>query len=234
METRQLVYEMLTENTGKHFLDSGGTDGRMWQRNQKKTIEDFENEEEELYQLDAKYKEIYRTVSVFHYLTNNLEIDDICEEFNRIQEESNNWDADGDVYGVSKEAWSYINNLARIDYKEENWNCVNYFDVEIQRTWNTYNGESDLSQILQGANLTIDDEEYILIQIHNGADARGGYTDAKLFKMDEYCIHEYLQEWKDSSEIEEDITEGYIDILTDYWDENIKYTNEEVIEILGL
>ena len=219
METRQLVYEMLTENTGKHFLDSGGTDGRMWQRNQKKTIEDFENEEEELYQLDAKYKEIYRTVSVFHYLTNNLEIDDICEEFNRIQEESNNWDADGDVYGVSKEAYTML---------------MSHTDVDIQRTWNTYKGESDLSQILQGANLTIDDEEYILIQIHNGADARGGYTDAKLFKMDEYCIHEYLQEWKDSSEIEEDITEGYIDILTDYWDENIKYTNEEAIEILGL
>ena len=219
METRQLVYEMLTENTGKHFLDSGGTDGRMWQRNQKKTIEDFENEEEELYQLDAKYKEIYRTVSVFHYLTNNLEIDDICEEFNRIQEESNNWDADGDVYGVSKEAYTML---------------MSHTDVDIQRTWNTYNGESDLSQILQGANLTIDDEEYILIQIHNGADARGGYTDAKLFKMDEYCIHEYLQEWKDSSEIEEYITEGYIDILTDYWDENIKYTNEEAIEILGL
>ena len=166
METRQLVYEMLTENTGKHFLDSGGTDGRMWQRNQKKTIEDFENEEEELYQLDAKYKEIYRTVSVFHYLTNNLEIDDICEEFNRIQEESNNWDADGDVYGVSKEAYTML---------------MSHTDVDIQRTWNTYNGESDLSQILQGANLTIDDEEYILIQIHNGADARGGYTDAKLF-----------------------------------------------------
>ena len=219
METRQLVYEMLTENTGKHFLDSGGTDGRMWQRNQKKTIEDFENEEEELYQLDAKYKEIYRTVSVFHYLTNNLEIDDICEEFNRIQEESNNWDADGDVYGVSKEAYTML---------------MSHTDVDIQRTWNTYKGESDLSQILQGANLTIDDEEYILIQIHNGADARGGYTDAKLFKMDEYCIHEYLQEWKDSSEIEEYITEGYIDILTDYWDENIKYTNEEAIEILGL
>ncbi len=220
METKQLVYEMLTENTGKHFLDSGGTDGRMWQRNKKKTIEDFENEDDELYQLDAKYKEIHRTVSVFHYLTNNLEIDDICEEFNRLQDESNNWDAKCDLYGVSTEAYEHINGE---------------YVVDIERTWNTYNGESDLSQILQGANLTIEYEGYILIQIHNGADARGGYTDAKLFKLeDEYMIHEYLQEWKDSSEIEEEITEGYIEILTDYWDENRKYTNEEVINILGL
>ena len=220
METKQLVYEMLTENTGKHFLDSGGTDGRMWQRNKKKTIEDFENEDDELYQLDAKYKEIHRTVSVFHYLTNNLEIDDICEEFNRLQDESNNWDAKCDLYGVSTEAYEHINGE---------------YVVDIERTWNTYNGESDLSQILQGANLTIEYEGYILIQIHNGADARGGYTDAKLFKLeDEYMIHEYLQEWKDSSEIEEEITEGYIEILTDYWDENRKYTNEEAINILGL
>ena len=224
METKQLVYKMLTENTGKHFLDSGGTDGRMWQRNQRKTMQDFENEDEELYQLDAKYKEIYRTVSVFHYLTNNLEIDDICEEFNRLQDENDNWDASPwdskcNLYGVSIEAYEMLDEL---------------HDIEIHRTWNTYNGESDLSQILQGASLTIDDEDYVLIQIHNGADARGGYTDAKLFKMEEYMIHEYLQEWKDSSEIEEDITEGYVEILTDYWDENRKYTNEEAINILEL
>lgn len=29
-----LICEMLTENTGKHFLDSGGANGRNWQRNQ--------------------------------------------------------------------------------------------------------------------------------------------------------------------------------------------------------
>ncbi len=218
-DVKKVVYGMLTENTGKHMLDSGGSEGRGWQRNQKKTIEAFENEEEEIYQLDAKYKEIHRTVSVFHYLTNNLEIDDICEEFNNIQNDSDNWDADGDVYGVSKEAYAML---------------MEHPDVEIHKSWNTYNGESDLSQILQGTNLTINDEQYILIQIHNGADARGGYTDAKLFKMDECFIHEYLQEWKDSSEVEEDITEGYIETLTDYWDENIKYTNEEAIKILEL
>lgn len=217
--TKQLIYEMLTENTGKHFLDSGGTDGRMWQRNQKKTIEDFENEEEELYQLDAKYKEIHRTVSVFHYLTNNLEIDEICEEFNKIQDESNNSDADAYVYGVSREAFDHIDS---------------FWEVEIDRTWNTYNGESDLSQILQGANLRINEEGYILIQIHNGADARGGYTDAKLFKMEEYYIHEYLQEWKDSSEIEEDIVEGYINNISDYWDDTKTYSNKEALEILEL
>ena len=172
-----------------------------------------------VHELDTKYKEIQRTVSVFHYLTNNLEIDEICEEFNKIQEDSDNWDADADVYGVSREAFDHIDS---------------FFEVDIQRTFNTYNGDSDLSQILQGAYLRINEEDYILIQIHNGADARGGYTDAKLFKMEEGMIHEYLQEFKYSSEIEEDITVGYVNTLTDYWDENLTYTNEEAIKILEL
>jgi len=199
-DTKQLVYEMLTENTGRHMLDSGGTDNRGWQKNQKKTLQDFENESEETYEFDAKYKEIYRKVNVFHYLTNNLEIDEICERFNSLQNAFNNWDADGEVYGVSFQAFEYLKNN---------------FDIEVQRGWNTYNGDSDLSQILQGANLTINDEEYILIQIHNGVDARGGYTDAKLFKCDDGMIHEYLQEWKDGIEIEQDVEDGYIETFTD-------------------
>ena len=71
--------------------------------------------------------------------------------------------------------------------------------------------ESDLVQTLQGANLTINDEEYILIQIHNGADVRGGYTDAKLFKLnDEYMIHSYLFEWLEQEELEQRLEEEVV------------------------
>ena len=104
-------------------------------------------------------------------------------------------------------------------------------EVVCNRTWNTYNGDSDLSQILQGATILIDDEYYWLIQIHGGADARGGYTNAKLFKGGDYCegmINEYLSEYKESCEIEQDIEEGYIDTFTDYWNEDVTYNDEEV------
>ena len=214
MDTKQIVYGMLTENTGTHFLDSGGSDGRMWQRNAKKTMQDFENESEQSYEFDFKYNEIYRTVSVFHYLTNNLEIDDICEHFNKLQNENDNWNADGDFYGVSLEAGNFLNSLE---------------DVEIQRSWNTYNGDSDLSQILQGTTLEIDGEYYFIIQIHGGADARGGYTHAKMFKSGYFCdgnIHEYLSEYMDSYEMEDEME--YIETFTDYWDNSITYTNKEV------
>ena len=40
----QTIFEMITENTGSHMLDSGGAYGRNWQRNQGKTIDDFKNE----------------------------------------------------------------------------------------------------------------------------------------------------------------------------------------------
>ena len=189
METKQLIYEMLTENTGKHFLDSGGDDNRGWQRNQKKTLQDFEDEEEETMHKDGDY--YYRNVSVFHYLS-QLELDDICRDFNELNTNTKDWDADCEAYGVCKKAWGFLEDC---------------FEIEEGRTFNTYNGESDLSQILQGAWLTINDEEYLLLQIHNGCDARGGYTDAKLFKTRDGfgLIHDYLQEFMCQEEIEEEL-----------------------------
>jgi hypothetical protein len=219
-DVQRLVYKLLTQNTGVHMCDSGGSDNRGWQRNQKKTIQDFMNEDEESYQFDFKYNEIYRNVSVFHYLS-GLELDDICEKFNRRQ--GADWDGNvgqlDDTYGVSNRA--------------SEWLQSNY-ELQVEYTFNTYNGDSDLSQILQGSRLLINDETYYLIQIHNGADARGGYTDAKLFKTAHYSegIHEYLWEYKHSSEVEEDLREGYISSMTDYWDESIVYDNETILKRL--
>lgn len=216
METKQIIYAMLTENTGAHFLDSGFANGRMWQKNQVKTIDDFENEEVEKYELH-KWNDNYeleRTVSVYHYLK-DLETDDVCNEFNKLQDNSDNWDANCEAYGVSLEAWEYLDNE---------------FEVDIDRVFNTYNGNSDLSQVLQGANIRIDDEHYIILQIHGGADVRGGYTDAKLFKLnDDGLIHEYLREYINSYELNEELEyidkvwyEGELIDLTDDLKEKVK------------
>lgn len=215
----ELVYNMLTENTGTHMCDSGGTNGRMWQRNANKCMQDFENEAAETYQYCSKYNEIYRSVSVYHFLTNDLQIDDICFEFNNLNTEPKDWEGGTDVYGVSLEAWNYL---------------TEFNEVEVQRSWNTYNGDSDLSQILQGANLTINEEEYILIQIHGGADARGGYTDAKLFKCGDLLdgmINEYLMEHLDSYDIIEELE--YINEMTDYWNESKVYKGKELDKIIN-
>lgn len=219
--TKELIFSMLKENTGVHMCDSGGESGRMWQRNSNKCLQDFEEEPEELYQYDAKYNEIYRTVSVFHFLTNDLEVDNICFRFNEINTNPKDWEADTNtdvsIYGVSVDAWQdlIMSNLSK--------------EVEVTRSFNTYNGDCDLSQTLQGANLTINEEHYVLIQIHGGADARGGYTDAKLFKCGDYndgMIHEYLREYSDNYEVLEDLE--YINSMVDYWDESIIYKGKEL------
>ena len=46
---------------------------------------------------------------------------------------------------------------------------------------NTYNGEDSLSQTLQYTAFGTSCEGYILLQIHNGADVRGGYTAPRVF-----------------------------------------------------
>ena len=216
-KVQQLVYKMLIENTGSHPLDSGGAYGRMHERNANKSIEDFMNEAEETYSFDGNY--VHRLVSVFHFLS-GLGLDDLCIEFNRLNESEGNWDADGDVYGVGEKVWEWMT--------ENN-------EVKVERTFNTYNSDSDLSQILQGSYIKINGDTYYLIQVHGGCDARGGYTDARLFKTEEYYggIHEYLLEYKEQSEIIEDIENGYISELSDYFDGTKMYKAEDVLSLIN-
>ena len=58
--------------------------------------------------------------------------------------------------------------------------------------------------------VTINGEEYLLLQIHNGCDVRGGYTDAKLFKCPECIINHCLYEYESQVEIEDRIREEEI------------------------
>lgn len=167
-EIEKVIFEMLTGSTGTHFLDSGGATGRHWQRNQKRTIEDFRNEPEAFLILEPDYPEA--EISVFHFLTSGaFQLDDIAQEFNAL--DCDDWH--GDFNGTSAEqcAWLEVHGLSPTG-----------------PAWNTYNHDSILSQVLQGQTLeNSDGDTYELIQIHNGADVRGGYADARLFRIDDYC-----------------------------------------------
>lgn len=176
-DIEQVIYNMMTENTGTHFLDSGGTDGRLWQRNQKKTLEDFKKEPEaylELSQWEGRegniHKEAIPTVNIFHYLTRALELDDICVKFNKMH--CADWEATK-FYGVSKSSEHWIDS---------------YFECKSD-SWNSYNWDNCFSQVMQGRELEHLEtgDRYVLLQLHNGADVRGGYTNAKLFKISDNC-----------------------------------------------
>ena len=49
---KDTIKSMLLENTGKHFLDSGGESGRHWQRNQQR---DFDSEPPITIEADIHY-----------------------------------------------------------------------------------------------------------------------------------------------------------------------------------
>lgn len=161
----ELIYSMLTENTGRALCDSGGAYGRNWESNQTKTLEDFQKEPSATLEIwDAE--DFSPTVSVFHKLTSGiLELDALCETFNAMK--VSDWDSEK-FYGVSGDGEEWL--------EEQGFTVTNH-------PFNTYNWDNSFSQVLQGSFLELDETNYVLLQIHGGCDVRGGYTDAKLFRI---------------------------------------------------
>lgn len=158
-EIEKVVAGMLQESTGTHILDSGSAYGRHWQANRRVT--DFRKQPP----LNAQIwdnGEVIFSIDIFHYLTSMLEIDDrskaLQEEFAEYANKPENEDV----------SW-----LALME------------EFAGGSAWNTYNWETLLSQVLQGVNIDIeeDGEQYILLQIHNGCDVRGGYTAPRIFRV---------------------------------------------------
>lgn len=182
MNIQETIAQMLTENTGTHFLDSGGSNGRAWQQNAGKVVADFQAQPSataEIYVREWQGKlvaEVLPCVNIFHLLTGGaLELDDLCHEFNAMPVE--NWD--GDYNGVSLEGAEWLEARGFAMCKES------------RGGWNTYNWNAAHSQVMQGNELTLEgeygEEKYLLLQIHGGADVRGGYTDARLFKLADHA-----------------------------------------------
>jgi hypothetical protein len=175
-QVKQLIHAMLIENTGRAICDSGGENGRVWQRNAGKTLADFEAEPAAQLEISkwqregeaAQYDAIVN-ISLFHHLARALELDANCREFNAL--ECGNWN--GEFYGT--------------DQGKCDWLLDNGFTAKGD-SFNSYNWSANFSQVIQGQILKYydDDDLYVLLQIHGGADVRGGYTDAKLFKLGQW------------------------------------------------
>lgn len=177
MNLENTIAAMMTENTGTHMLDSGGAYGRNWQRNAQMTLDDFKSRPSatlEIYYSErdgTPSVELMPTVDLFHKLTSGvIYLDDLCNEFNAMPVD----DWHGDQLGVSRAG--------------SEWLELHGFEYDERRDFNTYNWGNNFSQVLQGAFVKLHgDELYVLLQIHGGADVRGGYTDAKLFKLNDHA-----------------------------------------------
>jgi hypothetical protein len=178
-ELDELLFSMFTENTGRHFLDSGGAYGRNWERNQGKGAQDFIKEPSawlEIWHREATEDrqedwDVSFTLSLFHHLRDALDLDRFCHKFNARPVE----DWGSDFYGVSRDGQRW---LERMGFEP------------VGDSFNSYNWSANFTQVVQGQKLTKDGEDYLLLQVHGGCDVRGGYTDAKLFKF--HCDPDYF------------------------------------------
>ena len=151
--TESVIYDMLTENTGAHLLDSGGAYGRNHERNRTKSLEDFKSEPQTVF--DVEYLDV--TVSLFHHLNDRLTFNESA-------------DADFHLWAKDRDE-SWLESMeAYADHR--GWSIL--------FSENSYNRESNLSQVIQ---YTVYDSGLVALQVHGGCDVRGGYTKPRLFEM---------------------------------------------------
>ena len=178
-ELDQLLHSMLTENTGRHLLDSGGAYGRNWERNQNKSVQDFIDQPSaylDIYHREASEDrpeafDVTVCLSLFHHLRDALDLDRYCHKFNA--RPVDDWGSD--FYGVSRDGQRWLERMG--------------FEAAGDGQ-NSYNWCANFSQVVQYQKLSRDGDDYVLLQIHGGCDVRGGYTDAKLFKFN--CDPDYF------------------------------------------
>jgi hypothetical protein len=200
-DTDEVIANQLSENTGVHFLDSGGVGGRAWQVNQARarvaemTVLDMFKAQ------PAAWWDGYGvTLSTFHWMSERLSF---CEP---MQRRLDRWINLG---WIGKDRWDQgpcTNSPDTIDQwvtrmVERGWAEPH---PEFQSWTNTYNHDNLLSQDLQFVFFATTDEHpcedlrdmsFVAMSTHNGADARGGYSDFKIYECDPW----EMLDWDDFS-----------------------------------
>jgi len=170
-ETERQIAKMLTENTGTHVLDSGGAFGRKWQENQGR---DFITEPvlkvKSGNESDDNDPELIFSYNVFHYLSNfvilSFEAKKLQKMFFRHFSHRSKDDRMVDV--ISRFTGMFTK-------------CGGCDSV------NTYNYNNLISQNLRYVIFDVTEKgrtkNYIIIEIHGGADIRMGYTAPQIFEI---------------------------------------------------
>jgi hypothetical protein len=188
-DSQRMLIHMLTENTGRHMLDSGGTYGRHWESNQGR---DFISEPEVSLTFSWDFPDV--TLNLFHWLDSRLDYDSELDSlFHRFSDF---------YYQRDKYAFNWLNCVSEFitlldDNPRYEVEYGFYGDGSEPITINTYNGEDLLSQTIQYTmiDLTIelpnryDSGTIYFLQIHGGCDVRGGYTYPRVFR--ENGVSEY-------------------------------------------
>jgi hypothetical protein len=162
----------MRESTGSHFMDSGGGSGRHWQRNQAKTDEQLLENKIDIWLNEDKTRiDVTPIISIAHVLKGFHPCDELTNKFR-----------------------DYYNSLPDNDMTSEfsairDW-VTDVLEAGEIHVCNTYNDDNLLSQAIQYVRFDTGDDVCWAIQIHQGADIRGGYTDTVICTSD---YEDYLQ-----------------------------------------
>ena len=156
-KTDEVLQMMMMEDTGINLCDSGGEFNRHWQRNG-----DGEFVNKPPYHVDEYDQSV--TLSLYHYLLDRL-------EYSPFQMEQYRYMFPDQMTGMGE----------MIEYVE-----ASGFE-STGEVVNTYNYDTLLDQNVQYIEYTINDgwggtDTYVILQTHNGADPRGGYSEPWIFK----------------------------------------------------
>jgi hypothetical protein len=166
MDNARVIREMLKENTGTHFLDSGSAYGRNWQKNQGRK---FGKEPESTLSIGRGFEgktQVNVTHNLYHWLKEFAEYDSqMTKKFRDFANQPEN----------KESPW-----LGLMDEFAQKTNTGMRYGI------NTYNHDSCLNQVIQYVYFETDTQQYVLLQTHNGCDVRGGYTAPKAFRVEEH------------------------------------------------
>jgi hypothetical protein len=197
-QTGEILREMLTENTGSHFLDSGGTPqydangnyvgsthgyGRNHERN---ALRDFEAEKAAFVKFNVyrdNQLDLEIGINTYHWLKERLEYDAEMDELfhGRFLEEVDP-DDDKSWLALMEEFPGWLEAQEDEDGDRVYGEFGGIYGEGEPFTVNTYNGECLLDQTLQFTYFCGNAGEFVLLQIHGGADVRGGYTRPRVFQ----------------------------------------------------
>ncbi len=199
-QTPRLIAQMLRENTGRLLTDSGGENGRMWQRNaevdflaQPQALVNYVAMPADDETTSLRHYEVVTDLSVaistYHYLTSLLTVTKQSVMF------------DIELHALLRERMSVTyGNLTELLYTHSYQGAMQgmankYHDgtdyVFYPGTGITYSyndGGSNLSQDVQYIGFWHQDKAYVIVQTHNGADASEGMSHPRVLAW----RHEYL------------------------------------------
>lgn len=175
MTTDERLAAMLRENTGRHFLDSGGAYGRHWERNQGAEFDARPASTYEAREYDGKL-DLSVTHDVYHWLRERLDYSETLDaKLQRFLERPRAADA------YLPDMRAFAEYLVAHDRRKGDRAGGIYHEGD-PLTVNTYNGEDLLSQTLQYVYCdTTSYGEVVILQVHGGCDVRGGYTAPRVF-----------------------------------------------------